>query len=68
MIKKNLKIKLSTLSYKGWYRECGIIPHTTDIDLNLFAREYNSYISKYFQGHKDMPLVMSLGEVSHMIR
>lgn len=28
-------------TFLGWYRECSIIPHTTDMDLSVFAKDYN---------------------------
>ncbi|CAB3403883.1 unnamed protein product [Caenorhabditis bovis] len=32
---------LSSGSLLGWYRECGLIPHTTDMDLAIFRDDYN---------------------------
>ncbi|EFP04427.1 hypothetical protein CRE_25663 [Caenorhabditis remanei] len=26
----------------GWYRECSVIPHTQDMDISVFAEDYNS--------------------------
>ena len=36
----------------GWYRECSIIRHTTDIDIFLWASEYEKSIKKRFLGDK----------------
>lgn len=36
---------LSGGTFLGWYRECSIIPHTTDMDLMVFVEDYNpSYV------------------------
>jgi hypothetical protein len=45
-IQKNYLLYGGTLI--GWYRDCGIIPFTTDIDLFLFSKEYDSRIKKHF--------------------
>ncbi len=36
----------------GWYRDCGIIPHTLDIDLYTWAHEVDSSIQRPFLGNK----------------
>lgn len=39
--------------FKGWYRDCGIIPHTIDVDIYAFAHEYEAKLIKDpFMGNK----------------
>ena len=53
--------KLSTFLIKGWYRDCGIIPHTTDVDIAIFADEYSSKIKEAFLGDKVNHLTVLFG-------
>uniref|UniRef100_A0A183I901 Nucleotidyltransferase n=1 Tax=Soboliphyme baturini TaxID=241478 RepID=A0A183I901_9BILA len=50
--------------FSGWYRECGIIPHTTDIDIAILASEYTSSIEKTFRNDDRMKLYWILGKVA----
>lgn len=36
----------------GWYRDCGIIPHTLDADIYAWAHEYDDRVKKAFLGNK----------------
>jgi hypothetical protein len=45
----------------GWYRDCGIIPYTSDIDMGIFAREYESRIKKHFIRNKKALLTLVFG-------
>ena len=44
--KKNYWLHAGTLL--GWYRDCGILPHANDIDLAMFAEEYERKIKQHF--------------------
>ena len=47
----------------GWYRDCGIIPHTTDVDLAIRADEYDNRIKEHFLGNKIVRVLATLGLV-----
>ncbi|CAI5443804.1 unnamed protein product [Caenorhabditis angaria] len=36
-------------TFLGWYRECSIIPHTSDMDLTIFIEDINADILNYFE-------------------
>jgi hypothetical protein len=55
------------LLYLGWYRHCGFIPYTQDVDLGLFAEEYDESIRNYFLGNPVIYLWGALGLVSNII-
>ncbi|CAF2166400.1 unnamed protein product [Rotaria magnacalcarata] len=48
----------------GWYRHCGFIPYTQDVDVGLFAEEYNENIRKSFLGNPIVYLWGALGLVN----
>jgi hypothetical protein len=48
----------------GWYRDCGIIPHTQDVDLAILANEYEPKIKKHFLGNKIVRVWGTLGLVN----
>ena len=48
----------------GWYRDCGVIPHTKDVDIAIWFHEYDSQIEKHFLGNKIVRVIISLGMVS----
>ncbi len=48
----------------GWYRECNIIRHTTDIDLFMWATEYEKSFKKRFLGDKTLNFFMQHGFVN----
>jgi hypothetical protein len=45
----------------GWYRDCGIIPHTTDVDFAIWSREYTTDIRAHFLGNNVTRLAIELG-------
>ena len=47
----------------GWYRDCGVIPHTQDVDLAIWAHEYDKKIKKHFLGNKIVRVWGTLGLV-----
>lgn len=49
----------------GWYRDCGIIPHTQDADLAIWAHEYDDRIKKKFLGNKIVRVWGTLGLVNN---
>ena len=52
---------MNFIAVEGWYRDCGIIPHTTDADLMLRANDYDEKIIEKFKGDKLTPLFSTLG-------
>ncbi|CAF0913256.1 unnamed protein product [Rotaria sordida] len=48
----------------GWYRHCGLIPYTQDVDFGLFAEEYDENIRNYFLGNPIVFLWGALGLVN----
>ncbi|RCN52808.1 hypothetical protein ANCCAN_01185, partial [Ancylostoma caninum] len=36
----------------GWYRECGIIPHTYDVDFAAFIDEYNPQLLEHLRSNE----------------
>ncbi|UJR10626.1 hypothetical protein I4U23_014823 [Adineta vaga] len=48
----------------GWYRHCGLIPYTQDVDFGLFAEEYDESIRRYFLGNPIVYLWGTLGLVN----
>jgi len=49
----------------GWYRHCGLIPYTQDVDFGLFAEEYDDNIRKHFRGNSQVYLWGILGLVTN---
>ena len=58
LIQKSLKLFFNIL---GWYRDCGVIEHTTGFDLSIFIEEFDNSIKNAFLGNLDMSLIMSFG-------
>ena len=48
----------------GWYRDCGIIPHTQDVDMAIWHSEYEPKIKKHFLGNKIVRVWGTLGLVN----
>lgn len=42
LIRNNMFLFLNGGTLLGWYRECSVIPHTLDMDVSVFAEDYNS--------------------------
>ncbi|CAF2522029.1 unnamed protein product [Rotaria sp. Silwood2] len=51
----------------GWYRHCGLIPYTKDVDFGLFAEEYDENIRNYFLGNPTVYLWGALGLVNDFL-
>lgn len=45
----------------GWYRECGIIPHTNDADISLYSDQFDANLKEIFIKDKLLPLVIKFG-------
>ncbi|XP_013387627.1 fukutin [Lingula anatina] len=54
---------LSSGTCLGWYRQCDIIPHTTDVDFGIWIKDYNKKIVPSFLSH-GFSLDHQLGKVS----
>lgn len=48
----------------GWYRDCGIIPHTTDGDIGLLAEQYDFNLEMIFRKSKTIPMIKKLGYIN----
>ena len=46
---------------KGWYRDCGAYPHTNDIDISIWAHDYEKKIKKHFLANKNVRIWAQLG-------
>lgn len=51
-----------TTEFSGWYRDCGIIPHTSDLDLCIMADEHVEDFHNSFIGHPKHPLMRIIGK------
>lgn len=58
----NVTAFLSGGTLLGWYRDCGIIPHTTDMDFAAFASDYNEKIEPALNKDKIVKLYWRLGK------
>lgn len=38
-------------TFLGWYRECSVIPHTTDMDIAILAENWNPEFSEFLWSH-----------------
>ena len=47
----------------GWYRDCGIISHTKDVDLAIWSHEYDDKINRMFIGNSVVNTWLALGTV-----
>lgn len=45
----------------GWYRDCGIIPFTQDVDIAIWAHEYEEKIKSHFLGNRIVRVWSTLG-------
>lgn len=48
----------------GWYRDCGVIPHTKDVDLAFLAEDYEEAVMEQFLGNENVRVWGTLGFVS----
>jgi phosphorylcholine metabolism protein LicD len=46
----------------GWYRDCGLISYSDDVDFNAWASEYDDKIKNFFLGNKRLHLWLELGK------
>lgn len=46
----------------GFYRQCDVIPYTTDVDIGVFIKDYKPEMISVFSTH-DMPLTHLFGKV-----
>uniref|UniRef100_A0A147BN45 Ribitol-5-phosphate transferase FKTN N-terminal domain-containing protein n=1 Tax=Ixodes ricinus TaxID=34613 RepID=A0A147BN45_IXORI len=46
----------------GFYRQCDVIPYTTDVDIGIFIRDYKPDMVSLFSTH-DLPLTHLFGKV-----
>jgi hypothetical protein len=53
-------------SLLGWYRDCGIIPHTTDFDYAIWSHEYDDRIKNTFLGNHVASIVTIHGMVNNI--
>lgn len=51
LIEFNMYPFLNGGTFLGWCRECSVIPHTTDMDISIFANEYNPDYVKLLQSY-----------------
>ena len=47
----------------GWYRDCGVIPHTYDMDIAVPSEDYKDKIQKFFIGNPNVHIHRVLGSV-----
>ena len=59
--KNNISLWLMAGSLLGWYRNCGVIRHTTDADMSLYSHEYSKKIESFFLNSKIFPLTLKFG-------
>jgi hypothetical protein len=51
----------------GWYRECTIIPYTTDVDFAALAAEYNPKLEETIKWNGRLSLLTVFGMVHHSL-
>jgi len=54
---------LSDGSLLGWYRDCGVIPYTQDMDIAVPSEDYKDKIQKYFIGNPNVHIHRVLGKI-----
>ena len=47
----------------GWYRDCGLIPHTQDFDMAIWSHENDDRIKNHFLANPVVTLVVEHGMV-----
>ena len=52
---------LSDGSLLGWYRDCGVIPHTYDMDIAIPFEDYKENIQKHFIGNPNVHIYRVMG-------
>ncbi|XP_071039482.1 ribitol-5-phosphate transferase FKTN isoform X2 [Parasteatoda tepidariorum] len=56
---------LSSGTLLGYYRECGFISYSKDVDIGIWIKDFRPEIISLFSTN-DMPLIHSFGKRSHM--
>ncbi|TKR95403.1 hypothetical protein L596_009578 [Steinernema carpocapsae] len=49
----------------GWYRNCGMIPYTTDIDINVHVSQYSDEFVESLRNREDYRLLRFIGAKEH---
>ncbi|TKR92314.1 hypothetical protein L596_006995 [Steinernema carpocapsae] len=49
----------------GWYRNCGVIPYTTDIDISIKVGEFSEEFLQSMKGHTKFKLLRSIGDAEY---
>ena len=52
-------------NFSGWYRDCGFIPHTNDVDFYIKADEFVEDFEKAFINDPESPLLREIGVHSY---
>lgn len=47
----------------GWYRDCGLIPHTRDFDMAIWSHESDDRIKNHFLANPSVTLIVEHGMV-----
>ena len=58
----NIRFWLSSGTCLGWYRQCGFIPHSKDVDIGIWIKDYNNTIIQEFK-KRDFLLKHMFGKV-----
>ncbi|ESP05173.1 hypothetical protein LOTGIDRAFT_103178, partial [Lottia gigantea] len=45
----NIKFWLSSGTCLGWYRQCGIIPYSKDVDIGIWIKDYKDGLTEMFE-------------------
>jgi phosphorylcholine metabolism protein LicD len=45
----------------GWYRQCSIIPHDTDMDTSQWIEDFEDWMIEYLQKHPILKLYVKFG-------
>lgn len=62
LLESNKKIYwLMSGTLLGWYRECGIIPHTKDSDISLYSNQFEPKLEEFFLKDRLLPRVIKFG-------
>ena len=62
LLESNKKIYwLMSGTLLGWYRECGVIPHTGDSDISLYSNQFEPKLQEIFLKDKFLPLTVKFG-------
>jgi phosphorylcholine metabolism protein LicD len=48
----------------GWYRNCGIIPYTHDVDFAIWFDEYDQSVKNHFEKNETVKLIKEFGTLN----